>query len=520
MGMMPAIEAEPVSYSLVRIQLSSTSEFLDLQSTGIALEGAARLRDGTVELVLSNAEVKKLRDQGLEISIVEADMSRFFRSRLSASAHNSFATGSMGGYLSYSEILATLQEYHSKYPDIVGSPIQIGLSVEGRPIMAVKVSDHPDLNEVDEPEVLYSSLGHAREPAGMMALIYFMDHLIKGYRNNLREVRYVVDHRQLWFIPVVNPDGYVYNEQTNPAGGGLWRKNRRKNADGSYGVDLNRNFGYAWGYDNNGSSSDPKAENYRGIAPFSEPEAAAIRDFVSLHKFCLSMNYHSYGGSILYPWSYRPDVAPYWAFMPLGEKIVAGTYYLLGNGWDVLHYLSNGDEDDWLFGERLQKPLIVAYTNEVGSNTDSFWPSHDRMLFIARENYQPALRLAWMAGSYTSIESHRQDEVAGNGNGLVERGEIGQITLWLESTGLTPSPRRSAVLKSKDPMVTFLTNSTSIPPMKRLGHSIVVAGQFRISPNAQTCKPYSVEVDFYSEDGLFLHKEETSVVARRQTLCP
>ena len=84
-------------------------------------------------------------------------------------------------------------------------------------------------------------------------------------------------------IPVINPDGYVYNELIEPDGGGMHRKNRRNTNCGNgttRGVDLNRNFGYEWGADNIGSSSDPCSEVYRGDSAFSEPEAQAVRDFI------------------------------------------------------------------------------------------------------------------------------------------------------------------------------------------------------------------------------------------------
>ena len=83
---------------------------------------------------------------------------------------------------------------------------------------------------------------------------------------------------ELWFVPVANPDGYDY---TFTEGNRLWRKNLRDNdGDGQItgvdGVDLNRNFAYKWGYDNEGSSPDPSSDTYRGPAPNSEPETQAL----------------------------------------------------------------------------------------------------------------------------------------------------------------------------------------------------------------------------------------------------
>ena len=131
----------------------------------------------------------------------------------------------------------------------------------------VELSDHPGVDE-GEPEVLITSVHHAREPAGLTTVLYTLWYLLEQYGAD-PEVTYLLDHRRLFVVPVLNPDGYVYNETTNPNGGGYWRKNRRNNG-GSFGVDLNRNYGYEWGYDDVGSSPSPSSETYPGPAPFSD----------------------------------------------------------------------------------------------------------------------------------------------------------------------------------------------------------------------------------------------------------
>src|SRR5690606_38232143 len=117
---------------------------------------------------------------------------------------------------------------------------------------------------------------------------------------------------------------YVYNETTDPGGGGFWRKNRRNNGGGTYGIDLNRNYGYFWGYDNVGSSPNPWSETYRGTAPFSEPETQALRNFLgSGRSVRIALNSHTSGDLLLYPWGYEydtctPDEA---AFAALGDTL-------------------------------------------------------------------------------------------------------------------------------------------------------------------------------------------------------
>jgi len=167
--------------------------------------------------------------------------------------------------------MAELDEMTNLYPNLISAKYTIGntQTIEGRDVYAIKISDNPGINE-DEPEVLYTALIHAREPAAMQQLIWYMWYLLENYGTN-DEITYLVDNLEMYFVPVVNPDGYEYNHSTDPNGGGMWRKNKRDNNGGGFseyndGVDLNRNFGYNWGYDDSGSSPDPTSQTYRGTA--------------------------------------------------------------------------------------------------------------------------------------------------------------------------------------------------------------------------------------------------------------
>ena len=115
----------------------------------------------------------------------------------------------------------------------------------------------------------------------------------------------------MFFVPVINPDGYLYNEKTDPNGGGFWRKNR-KNGNG---IDNNRNYDYyingdpadgIWGGE--GASNDPNNQTYHGTAPFSEVENQAIKWFCEQHDFVMALNNHSYGELLLYPYGYANDI--------------------------------------------------------------------------------------------------------------------------------------------------------------------------------------------------------------------
>jgi len=209
---------------------------------------------------------------------------------------NHFSYGSMGGFYTLAEIEDKLDSMNILYPSIASQKYSIGTSIEGREIYAVKISDNHATDEA-EPAAYFDALHHAREPAAMATTINFMFWLLENYSTDPL-VAYLVDNRELYFVPCVNPDGYEYNRQTDPNGGGMWRKNRRNISNSScYGVDLNRNYSFGYAANGSCSSGDPCSNTYKGTSPFSEPESQAVRDFLavinpstafSTHFQCLS----------------------------------------------------------------------------------------------------------------------------------------------------------------------------------------------------------------------------------------
>jgi len=186
----------------------------------------------------------------------------------------------------------------------------------------------------------------------------------------------LVNQRVIWVFPNVNPDGGEYDTRTGWAYE-WWRKNRRQNGDGSFGVDLNRNYGYMWGCCG-GSSPYPDSETYRGPAPFSEPETQAIRDFVLDHpEVTVSLSLHTFGEYVLWPWGYTyspvPDPIDRDTFENLGQALAATNDYRPQQAYHL--YLTDGTSDDWLYGER----GIIAFTFELYPRTmpPGFYPSDE-----------------------------------------------------------------------------------------------------------------------------------------------
>ncbi len=320
---------------------------------------------------------------------------------------SNFNLGSMGGFFTYQEMLNNLDSMAAKFPQLISQRqiIDTTHTLNGNQLFWLKISDNPNNNET-EPQILYTSLHHAREAESLSQLIFYMWYLLENYNTN-DEIRHLIDNTEMYFIPCINPDGYIYNETTNPNGGGMWRKNRRDNGDGSFGVDLNRNYGDHWGYDDNGSSPDPTSDTYRGTAGFSEVETQLVRDFCNSHQFKLALNNHTYSNLLIYPWGYiasfqTPDSV---IFQNFAKRMTKCSGFSYGTGNETVGYLVNGDSDDWMYGEQQSKPLILAMTPEAGNSSDGFWPAINRIVEIAKVTMDQNLTLARLVGKYAETES-------------------------------------------------------------------------------------------------------------------
>jgi hypothetical protein len=237
---------------------------------------------------------------------------------------------------------------------------------------------------------------HAREPITIELLLYFMRYLTNNYGSDSL-VAYLVDNRELWFVPIMNPDGYEYNRINDPGGGGMWRKNRLNCGGGDWGVDLNRNWGYMWGYDDEGSSPYCSDETYRGSAAFSEPETQGIRNFINSRNFRMCLDYHSFGMWFLYPWGYAELYTPdHDLFVAIGDSMCAMNGHVPGTPWECL-YPVNGGTIDWEYGEQVTKPKIIAISPEVGTDDDGFWPPQSRILPLCQLELPVNLHFADLA---------------------------------------------------------------------------------------------------------------------------
>ena len=392
-----------------------------------------------------------------------------------------FHFGSMGGYLTLAEVIAELDTLKKMFPTLITSKQSLGNTIENRPVYMVKISDNPEVDE-DEPELLYTALHHAREPESMMQMIYFMYYLLENY-NSDPAVQYLVNNREMYFIPVVNPDGYEYNRVTNPNGGGMWRKNRRNNG-GSYGVDLNRNYGpdNYWNAPNGGSSTSPSSDTYRGTAPFSEPETQIIRDFLAARKIKNALNYHTYGNYLIFPYGALSAETPdSLIFREFAYDMTRYNNYLVGNDMQTVGYSTRGNSDDYFYDgdTHANGGKIFAMTPEVGNSSDGFWPPQSRIFPLAQENVHPNLYYAWTAGEYISLDNPNFDQAYFNAGDQV------QLYPILKNKGLSTGFNLQVELTSLSSYATINSGTLIIDSIK--SRSTIIASNpfsFSISSSA------------------------------------
>jgi len=487
-------EAPTPIYQKVEVILNEPEDIGKIASMGIDLRCGVDLRRESdyhiVTIEINENQHQQIKNSGLSTKILINNLSQFYSHRATkdlpeakasleklkvASANmrsqisqdmgclennypvpQNFNLGSMGGFPTYQELLNDLDKMANLYPNLITLKTSASLSGittdQGNEVFYVKVSDNPNIDE-NEAELLYTGLHHAREPMSMVNLQYYLWYLLENY-NTDSSVKRIVDNTELYFIPVLNPDGYLYNESTNPNGGGFWRKNRRSNADGSIGVDLNRNYGYNWGYDNTGSSPTSSSDIYRGTGPFSEAETQIIKEFSENRTFVNVFNNHSYTNLLIRPWGYDYSApADGLLFDELGEHLCWHSRYNYG-GSEII-YPANGVSDDWFYGETTSKNKSLSWTPEIGAVSDGFWPSSSRIQVLCEKHLRLSLVLAETAtnhGLFNDLTSY-------NLNSLTPTLDFNVQHLSLTSGAFTIS------VSSTDPNVMSIANpamSTSV----------------------------------------------------------
>jgi hypothetical protein len=358
---------------LTQTQLQTLRD-LGLDHEDISL-GAASGDRIAVEVVMSGTQAAALQAKGVPLT------AKAVRKKAKALA----ATQTVfRPYLGAGNIRAELLKAAADHPAIAQT-VDLGKSLKGTPITAVRVTAGVAKQKTpsSRPAVVFQATQHAREWITTENVRRQLHYFLDNYGTD-PEITKLVNTTDLWFIPVVNVDGY---DLTFDPDFRLWRKNvRDNNGDGQLttgdGVDLNRNFAYKWGYDNEGSSSAPDSETYRGTAPDSEPETRAQESFVKKLRPKYMINYHSAAELLLYGVGWQthtpsPDDNVYKALVGVPAKPAVPGYQ---PELSAELYTTNGETDGHMannFGTLTVTPEMSTCETASASDPNDQWNPDD-----------------------------------------------------------------------------------------------------------------------------------------------
>jgi len=290
---------------LVRIDLPGRAAAITLENLGLVIN---EVSDDFAIAEIDAEMIPALRRDGYRIEVITEAIDEVYRRNFESSR---------GRYLTYSEYLDTMRIIAQSYPAICKLDTLI-VTATGYLVLGMKISDSAGYNQ-PEPRILFEGDIHGDEKCGWSVCFEMIKYLINNYAGN-STIRRLVDTREIWIVPMVNPYGYVNSLRTN-----------------SNGVDLNRNWGYMWRYTS-------------GTATFSEMETRALKKAFDRDAFTVWLSYH--GGSVvtLYQWGYTTDIPPDSAELSTiaaSYAVATGNYY--GSIMNEMYY-APGNSIDHLYG--------------------------------------------------------------------------------------------------------------------------------------------------------------------------
>jgi hypothetical protein len=337
----------------------------------------------SVDMGKDKSELKRLIDEGYDIAGVNmengtADIITASKDEGIALKFQGFNIKSMKtidtkfapdeNYKTPAEVEAFVKQMAQDYPGIVRVE-SIGKTHENRDIWALRITDNPDARELDEPTILFNSMHHAREIMTTEVAFDTVEYLVTRYGSDAEVTRWV-DNTEIWIVPMLNPDGNnkVWTSSS------MWRKNTR----GGYGVDINRNYPFAWNTCN-GSSGSTWSDTYRGPSAGSEPEVQALMGLVARIQPVFDISYHSYSELVIYPYGCNGQRTETKTVVEdLGRQLAAKVArdsgsggYSPGTAWELLYSVDGGDID-WMYNVH----HVIPYVIEVNASSQGFQPAY------------------------------------------------------------------------------------------------------------------------------------------------
>jgi len=419
-----------LTYSRVLLETNNGKAlFKILAENDLYIDHAARSKDGFV-VVFNNEEVKRLKEIGIEFKILIDDLEKYQAKRIAeemqkpeikkllSSKRMGFDYGSHAGYKTPAELNAKLDEISNTYPNIATTKVSIGTTFEGRDIYMIKISDNPNSDEsATEPAVYYDAMHHAREPLSMMSTLYYMFWLVENYGTD-PVATHIINNRELFFVPIVNVDGF----------------------------EPNRNYGADWG--GSGASTNPCSDTYRGAGPFSEPCTQAVRDLINSINPVMAFSCHSYSEIYIESDWDAANAEKFYADYSL--DICEEHNFGYEQGESLLYAVSGATT------EFLNSVGAMSYTPEIGS---VFWEPISQIIPYAEKHLPAFIYIAQVAGDYPDIKQ----AIINNGNDVLA-GQTHNVEVELFNKGRTQTASNiSVAITSISANASIVNNNTTAP---------------------------------------------------------
>jgi carboxypeptidase T len=369
----------------VRVLAKTAAERTRVADAGIAIDAVF---SDSVTFVGTKRDLTALRKAGIAYDADPMPASRAGFPASDDAFHN------------HQEVIAALDGLAAKFPALA-SRFSIGKSLEGRELAGIRLSSREDEDSL--PAAVLVGCHHAREHLSVEVPLLLAEYLATNYGRDSRITK-LLDTREVWIVPMVNPDGAEFDISAKRYQ--YWRKNRRDNGDGTFGIDLNRN--YDAGFGGPGASKDPKSDTYHGPHAFSEPETAAVRDFVRNRKSAtVLLSFHTFSELVLWPYGHTKDEIlsskDREVFEKMGKKMASWNKYKPMKSSGL--YLASGDTTDWAYDEL----KLFAFTFELSPSSmlwGGFYPGAKSIEPTFKANLEPALYLIDMADNpYRSVRA-------------------------------------------------------------------------------------------------------------------
>ncbi|MBS4014988.1 MAG: T9SS type A sorting domain-containing protein [Candidatus Latescibacteria bacterium] len=260
----------------------------------------------------------------------------------------------------YAQVCSTMIAISQQYSFITKLET-LGFSYSNRVILAMKVTDNP-LIEEPEPEIRLVGAHHGNEKISTEITLSFLKYLVENYAFNT-QVANLVNNREIWIIPILNPDGHVSNSRYNGAG-----------------YDLNRDYGYMW------SGSTP--------SPWSQPETRHIQKHSNENNITLEYEYHSTASYVNYVWDHHPKDPPDSSYIILISQEYADSTY--GSPTTQLQKINGYD---WYYVRGSAQDAVFGIWGTFGTTIETQYPTTQaRVDSICIANRRALMKMITRAG--------------------------------------------------------------------------------------------------------------------------